>query len=174
MALSQNGHRHGCYRRSLGCAISQPPYIKITVNACLHYAFFTDSLAAQGLPSASLAAQALRQGEVAEDNRCSAAGDVGAQFLRGQPEVVGLGSAEVAPSREPSTFSEAIANPRAARLDMVAIGDSTWNSLKDKTATIRGDGYTKECVVRCANAGSLMMKGHEPSPPALVELRHVL
>ena len=25
---------------------------------------------------------------------------------------------------------------------------------------------------RCANSGSLMMKGHEPSPPALAELRH--
>ena len=38
--------------------------------------------------------------------------------------------------------------------------------------TIRAEGFTKECVVRCANSGSLMMKGQEPSPPALAELRY--
>ena len=40
--------------------------------------------------------------------------------------------------------------------------------------TIRASSYTKGCVVRCANSGSLMMKGHEPTPPALTEFRHVI
>ena len=40
--------------------------------------------AAQGLPAASLAAQALRQGEEAVDHKWAAASEVGAQFLRGQ------------------------------------------------------------------------------------------
>ena len=80
-----------------------------------------DLLAARGRPSASLAAQALRQGEAAEDNRWSAASDVGAQFLRGPPE----GSLQVlttpgAVLREPANLSEAIALPRSARLDVVA------------------------------------------------------
>ncbi len=34
--------------------------------------------------------------------------------------------------------------------------------------------FSKQCVVRCANGGSLMRKGREPSAPAITELRHEL
>ena len=47
-------------------------------------------VAAQGLPSTSLAAQALRQGEEAGERQWAAARDVGARFLKGPP---GPGSA---------------------------------------------------------------------------------
>ena len=72
--------------------------------------------AAQGLPAASLAAQALRQGEEAVDHQWAAASEVGAQFLRGQRdlEAVASGSAPV----EPTSFRETTAVPRAARLDL--------------------------------------------------------
>ena len=77
---------------------------------------------------------------------------------------------------EPTSFREATAAPRAARLDVLAIGDSTWCSLKNRTVTVPAPGegveFSKQCVVRCANAGSLMRKGQEPSAPVLTELRH--
>ena len=94
--------------------------------------------AAQGLPAASLAAQALRQGEEAVDHRWAAASEVGAQFLRGPRdlEAMALGSAP----GEPTSFREATAVPRAARLDVLAIGDSTWCSLKNRTVTVPAPG----------------------------------
>ena len=70
-------------------------------------------LAAQGLPSASLAAQTLLRGEAAEDSRCAAAIDVGARFLQGQPEEASPEmTADGAPCG-PATFGEAVANPRS-------------------------------------------------------------
>ena len=71
--------------------------------------------AAQGLPTASLAAQALRQGEDAVDHKRAAASEVGAQFLRGQRDpAMASGSAPV----EPTSFREATAVPRAPRLTL--------------------------------------------------------
>ena len=74
--------------------------------------------AAQGLPAASLAAQALRQGEEAVDHKWAAASEVGAKFLRGQRDpAMASGSAPV----EPTSFREATAVPRAPRLDVMAL-----------------------------------------------------
>ncbi len=90
--------------------------------------------AAQGLPAASLAAQALRQGEEAVDHQWAAAKKVGAQVLRGQRDpAMAPGSAPV----EPTSFREATAVPRAPRLDVLAMGDSTWCSLKNRTVRVR-------------------------------------
>ena len=44
------------------------------------------------------------------------------------------------------------------------------------TVPVPGTGpeFSKECVVKCANGGSLMMRGQEPSAPALTKLRHLV
>ena len=138
----------------------------------------TTLVAALGLPAASLAAQALRQGEEAVDHHWAAASEAGAQFLQGPREGSGKAAASCSAPDEPSSFWEATAVPRAARLEVVAIGDSTRCSLKDRTVTVPAPGtgpeFSKECVVKCANGGSLMMRGQEPSAPALTELRHLV
>jgi hypothetical protein len=79
--------------------------------------------------------------------------------------------------REPANFGEAIAVPRSARLDVVAVGDCTWYSRKTKTVTVPAaakNQFSKNSVVKCANAGSFMMRGQEPSPLSLAELRLVI
>ena len=97
----------------------------------------TALFAAQGLEAASLAAQALRQGEEAVDHKWAAASEVGAKFLQGQRDpAIASGSAPV----EPTSFRESTAVPRAPRLDVMAIGDSTWCSLKNRTVTVRSPG----------------------------------
>ncbi len=73
------------------------------------------SLSAQGLPEASAMAQALRQGEEAVDGRWVAARERGAEFL--QQSFDGRVPADV--------FSTNVAQPRAAKLEVAAVGDLT-------------------------------------------------
>ncbi len=131
--------------------------------------------AAQGLPAASLAAKILREGEVAGDHHWAAASAAGAQYLLGQS--VAPGSAATGEHlTEPASFQEAVAAPRAASLDVLVTGDSTWCSVKNQKIRIhakeKGVKFTKECIVRCTNGSSLVLEGQEPWPPALAEVRH--
>ena len=91
-------------------------------------------VAAEGLPSHSAAGQILREGEIAEDLRWAASARAGAQYLlspTGAAESCSGGGAAAC------TFRAAVALPRAALMDAIATGDSTWTSLKNTTVTIQ-------------------------------------
>ena len=132
-------------------------------------------VAAEGLPSHSAAGQILREGEIAEDLRWAASAEAGAQYLLSPTGAADLRSGGGAAA---CSFRAAVALPRAALMDAIATGDSTWTNLKNTTVTIQacdeGVEFVKDCVVRCSNGGSLMQVGMEPTPPALAEVRHEL
>ena len=125
----------------------------------------TSSCSDAGLAPSSVTAQVLRQQEEAGDLRWAAAQREGAKQLE----------AAIQGDTDGAAYNEAVKQPRAPVVEAVAVGDSTWRTLDDKTTRISLDEHRSVAVqVRCASGGSLLKKGTQPTAPALTKLRHLL